>query len=269
MIYLINNKIIMEQAIRIENPQEAELKLKKIRYFTALTLKYLPSMRLLIRGAKLGEKSGWRNVMEHSITEVAVADALADSIGLSNEEKEKLCIAAACHDWDKHLEKKPNDFNDDERKKAQDFLSEANPDNQLMAATKMEWLTRAVVDKKASLLEKLQFYIDDICKGSEIVLLDDRIDEAESREGNLGASKEYEIRLGGTYREKERELGHQIEQEVFDILRARGYRIDFPDNLPYFLKAMIESKIETNMERFDVIISETVSDERRGVKKTF
>lgn len=74
---------MIEQQI-IENPQEAELKVKKIRYFTALTLKYLPSMKLLVKGGKLGSENSWRNVMEHSITEVAVVEVLVNSIGLFN-----------------------------------------------------------------------------------------------------------------------------------------------------------------------------------------
>lgn len=232
----------MEKREQFTPKQEIDPK-KKIAFFEQLAFKYLPEMRLLFRGGKLTKADKWRNVAEHSLVQVAAIEALAESIGLAAEDKEKLCKAAACHDWDKRLEKQPDYFTEEERRLAREFLQTANPDQTLMEATKMEWLPRVVMEKKASLLEKLQFYIDDICQDSEIVSLDERIDEAEARERDLGASLETKTALGGNYRKKERELGHEIETEVFEKLKSQGINIEKPELLPSFLRKIIAEKI--------------------------
>lgn len=231
------------EEFHIRENDEGFKKRKRIEFFSGLALKHIPEMRLLFRGGKLTKPSGWRNVVEHSLVQVAVAETLAENIRLPIKDAEALAKVAACHDWEKRLNKRPQDFTEEERRTTEEFLRKTNPNRILMDATKMEWLRRAVVEGKASFLEKLQFCIDDIIKGSEIVSLDERIDEAEAREGNLGAGPELEAELGGRYRVKERELGHEIEREIFDILKKRGIDIGRPELLPNFLRARIEEKI--------------------------
>jgi hypothetical protein len=222
----------------IEN-MRGERDADRIRYYSTLAIEHLPQMRLVIRGGKLSKSEKWRNVAEHSIVQVAIARTLSEALGLSNEDGRRLEIAAACHDWNKHLEKRPKDFSDEERDPAQEFLKNAAPDSTLVFATEMEWLPRGVRGE-ASFLEKLQFYIDDICQGSEIVTVRERIAEVEARDP-LWVPPEIAAQLDKPYREKELELAEEIEREVTGKLLERGTDIGEPSQLPMYLKQLIES----------------------------
>lgn len=214
-------------------------KIGKTEFFSSLAFEYFGEMRLLMRGGKLTEKEKWRNVAEHCLVEVACVKSLGKALGLSDKEVEDMATVAACHDWDKHLEKKPEDFSEEEKAEAQAFLLKANPDKALMSATKLEWIERAH-SGEASFLEKLQFYVDEICDGSNIVSPEERIEMAESRE-HQEVNAEVQKKLGGkTYREAEREMAHSVENEIFLALRGRGTDIGQPENLPFFIKSEIE-----------------------------
>ncbi|MFA6105014.1 MAG: hypothetical protein WC725_00235 [Patescibacteria group bacterium] len=91
------------------------------RYFSDLALSHLSLIRLHSESGHLPslknltpeqivaniESSGqedWSNVVRHCLAEAGAADALANLLGLSEEEKEDLVQAAILHDFDKRIE---------------------------------------------------------------------------------------------------------------------------------------------------------------------
>lgn len=77
---------------------------KKKKNFQQLAISNLPEMRLLFKGGKLWSKDKWRNVVEHSLTQAAAAEVMADVLALPKDEKKELIRVAFCHDWQKRLE---------------------------------------------------------------------------------------------------------------------------------------------------------------------
>ena len=219
---------------------------QRVLFFSRLAMSHIPEMRLLFRGGKLWETSGWRNVVEHSLVQVAISEELAELLDLNEEETRKITTAALCHDWAKRLEIKPQEFSSEERNKAEEFLKKVKPDSQLMDATGEKFHERALLKGEATFLEKLQFYIDDICKGSEIVPFDERIDAVEAKRQDLNSAAEYLKLFGARYWDNERKLGHAVEEEVFLKLKGRGYNIASPKDIPKFIEQRINRKIESN-----------------------
>ena len=82
---------------------------KKRAYFSALAASVLSAMRLHKRPGNLWErnkegKRDWGNVSEHCLVEVARVGVLAEKLGLSEEVRQNLKIAAGLHDFDKRSE---------------------------------------------------------------------------------------------------------------------------------------------------------------------
>src|SRR3989338_2609896 len=195
---------------------------KQILYFDDAAQRYMPQMRLLFRGGQLKKKEGWRNVAEHCVMQLAAAEMLAELLHLSEEEKKKLCSVAAVHDWRKRIDvgnRKMNKLECEEREAprsaltlleehAQQFVQSVNPDPDLMSATGPNFLVRALVDKKATFPEKLQFYLDDICGDREIIPgtkvpdimpLRERIAEVASRRPEFNDDADLTAALGGKF----------------------------------------------------------------------
>ena len=226
-----------------ENKSTESFLLKKKLFFTRLSLAYIREMRLLIRGGKLTKRDGWRNVVEHCIVQAAESAVLAELLNLSVKDTERLMTAAACHDWSKRLDRKPSDFSKTERDRAEGFLEQVSPDPLLLAATGPEFLERALVDGESSFLERLQFYIDDITKGSEIVSFDERIDEVEARRQDLNEDVGLTAKLGAPYWTRERELGHSVAREIFERLEFCGAVISSPKDIPVLVNQVIQRLI--------------------------
>jgi len=218
---------------------------KKTEFFHNLALKHLPEMRLLIKGGGLSKKEGWRNVVEHCLVQIAVSETLSRLLGLSEEDSQKLIRVAACHDWAKRLERKPDGFTEEEKGEAMTLLAKLAPNQGLMKATGPEFLEKALIRGESTFLERLQFYIDDITKGSEIVPFDERVNEVEARRQDLNDDLVLTAKLGGRYWDRERELGHQTEQEIFDRLQETGVKIDSPKDIPVFVVQTIESEMKS------------------------
>ncbi len=251
-------------------PDETKPHRSKRDFFEQLALSHLPEMRLLFRGGGLYKKDHWRNVVEHCLVQIAVADELSDLIGLPPEEKTDLIKVAACHDWTKRLEKKPDDFTEEERAKAKMFLRRVNPNQNLMAATGPEIFERTLIKKESTFLERLQGYIDDITSGSEIVEYDKRIDEAEKRYPELGSNSELEAKLGGRFFDKVREFDNQVAQEIFERLpNSVCEQIGEPKNIPNFIRKQIERRWlepEKKKYRFDVRSFTQAQTDNKGRK---
>ena len=167
----------------------------KTEYFQKLAFSHIPEMRLLFRGGKLTSPDGWRNVAEHCLVQVAVAHNLGEILELSQEDKTSLEKVAACHDWDKRLNKKSQEFTPEENVRAQEFLKAVNPDKGLMTATGVEFIQMALVKGDSTFLQRLQFYVDDIVAEGDVVKFDERIDKVEARRQDLNEDSTLTQRL--------------------------------------------------------------------------
>jgi hypothetical protein len=219
---------------------------RKTKFFNDFALGHMPEMRLLFRGGKLDKLTGWRNVAEHCLVEAVAADTLAESLALMPEERNKLVTVAACHDWAKKLDKRAGDFAPEEAAKANEFLAQAKPEAELMAATNFGFLDQAVVDKRSTFLQRLQFYIDEITSGSLIVDADARVDEAELRDTPEIKKQLAASRLGSNYRLQERRFCHEIEKEIFQRLKETGATIDSPAAIPGYIREKIDERVRNH-----------------------
>ncbi len=223
---------------------KGEDEIKQATYFDDLVQKHLPEIRLLMRGGKLWQKDDWRNVVEHCVAQAATAEVTARLLQLSPQDSDTLIRVAFCHDWRKRLDRRPGQFTDREKVHAQQFFDRVNPDQKLIDATGPEFLEKALVRGEATFLEKLQFYIDDITMGSELVPFRERIDEVRARRQDLDDDPAMTARLGGKYWDREIELGEQVEKEIFEVLQGYGEQINSPQELPIYLKEKIKKEIE-------------------------
>lgn len=189
-------------------------------------------MRLLFQKGKLNFRDKWNNVAEHGIVQAVAGEVVSGLIGLSEDEKTKIVKVALCHDWDKRLEIKPADFTDEEKAAALKFLETVNPDRTLIATTHPGFHNK-ILSGEATFLEELTWYLDDIAKGSEIALFEERIAEVESRRPDLDPA----------FWGRERAAGKLFEQELFEILRDRGVSIDKPEDIPLLIKAEVEKAL--------------------------
>lgn len=221
-----------------------DIRLKQVTFFRKLSFQLVPEMRLLFRGGKLWKRDGWRNVAEHCLVQAAAAQVLASLLRLPKADAEKLVNTAACHDWAKRLTIKPQEFVADERWRAQELQSRVGLDPSLLHATGPEFLEVALVQRTSTFLQHLQFYLDDICKGSEIVRFLERVAEVEARRQDLNEDLELARRLGGRYWDKERELGQAVELEICTRLRNQDIYLDSPDEVPALLLRELKARIE-------------------------
>lgn len=205
-------------------------------------MRYRDEFRLLY-GGKLFKREGWKSVKEHQVTQLLAAKILGGMLGLSEGDQKKLEKVALVHDWTKRLDKRPEDFSSDDIKKIELFLEKAGPDEDLMAATGPEFLEKTLYCAP-SFLEFLQFYLDDITKGSEIVCFDDRIDEVSARRQDLNEDQILTQRLAGRrYWDLEREIGHEVEKVIFSLLTKKGISLTSPKEIP----SLISSKMKEQM----------------------
>ena len=137
---------------------------------------------------------------------------------------------------------------------AQQFVQSVNPDPDLMSATGPNFLVRALVDKKATFPEKLQFYLDDICGDREIIPgtkvpdimpLRERIAEVASRRPEFNDDEALTKTLGGKFWDRELELGQAVEREIWERLGGEQSGIENPKDIPAFLRNELEKRIAT------------------------
>jgi hypothetical protein len=198
-------------------------------------LNYRGEFRLLFKGGHLTRKEGHRNIVEHQVIQLLGAEVLGRLLGLSEEEKRKIKSTALIHDWDKIIDEFPNGYID-----SHNLLKKVNPDQKLMSATKSEFLGK-VLYGAPSFLEFLQFYLDDITMHNQIVRFDERIDEVLARKQDVNNDEELTARLGGRkYWDVEREIGHAVENMIFDRLVERGVAISSPEEIPDLIRSKIE-----------------------------
>lgn len=181
---------------------------------------------LVVDGGKLVDE--WSNVAEHCFLQTVVIEILCGRLYLDALTAYRLAKVAACHDWNKRLEKKPEDFSEKNVASANEMLDMAKVDEKLMRATGPQFLLRVKNYRgQVSLTELIQFFIDDIVD-DKVMLFDDRIKEAEKRNPQPGGP-ELEAQLGRKYWDAEREIGHDVEATVvfYGAFRAPQELVDY------------------------------------------
>jgi hypothetical protein len=248
------------------SPDLFEPKFKnKTEYFNDLALRYLPELRVLLKGGKLTrrdsegrilpktDRANWFNVTEHCLVQVAASENLASALGLTEDEKQKLCTAAGVHDWDKRLERKPDQFSPADHETVNQLLQNVNPDKLLLSATKADFLERSLVKNDATFLEKLQYYIDLLCDESAIIPFKERLNKARPRYPKL-CGPDWAKKTGASWAAAVAEKlspdqdyfdaaimeAESTQQEIFKHLTERGVAITAPDEVPAFIKKLIE-----------------------------
>lgn len=216
-----------------KEPGSGDFERKKTVFFDNLAQKHLPEMRLLFRGGKLWEKESWRNVVEHSLVVVATALEISDLLELNEQDKEKLIKAAACHDWNKRLQIEPEDFDSEDKEKAQGFLKKTNPDKNLLAATSRGFVERFSIEK-TNFLEKVIHYVDAIVFETEISQFRSRFERSGSKYKDLSAE----------FWSKNIEITSEIEKEIFEVLKSKSVQINSPGEIPDLIRGRIEKRIE-------------------------
>lgn len=170
------------------------------------------------KGELIGE---WSNVYDHCFTEGLVANIVGDFLALESREKVVLIKAALLHDWYKKKEREAAD-----KFGAQEYDNTAREGAKLLRefgySEEVILLTGSVGHASlkellsgGSFLQHIMYYIDNITWRDKVTSLDERMDQLESadryRELNELGRK---IFNGRTYFEVQRELGHNIENEI-------------------------------------------------------
>lgn len=204
-------------------------------------LEYKNEFRLLYN-SKLTKREGWKNVREHDVIQLFGARVLGNLLGLSDDQQKSLESVALVHDAGKRFNKFPEDFSSDEKEKFKSSYEKVNPDEKLMTATGPDFLEK-VLYTEVSMLEFLQFYLDDITRGSEIVSFDERINEVSARRHDLNNDQELTKRLGGRrYWELEREIGHAVEEVIYKRLLEKGIALKSPKDIPDLINCKIKEQ---------------------------
>lgn len=206
-------------------------------HFKLLARRYEAQMRLTIEGGKLVDRDGWGEVARHCLIQAAAIHAFTPHLGLERYDTERMAAVAICHDWAKRLEKQPNDFSEAEKERAKELLRAAKPNRELMDALEPRFLVR-VVNSEATMVELIQFYIDDIARGEQIVSLDERLADLEARRPDV--APEVARELGRPYWEAEREIAYRVEKMLAAILHARHETSSGSIDVPSWIREEIE-----------------------------
>ena len=192
-------------------------------YLQELAEKYFRVLMLHSRGGITGE---WSNVSDHCIIEAAIAEHLSGMLNLTLTEARRLCRAALAHDWDKRLERTGTPANT----ACIEGMHDADVDWQLVRVTHPDQIHRIEELAKKAVLstEEILFYIDNICKGSEVVTLEERLADVQHRGGLNGASADRELRVS-----------LDIEKKIIDHLVLQKIVIPPELSLPAFLKKAV------------------------------
>lgn len=254
---------------------------EKTRFFSSLAARNLSSARMLWAGEVLGKNRGgldiWRNVSKHCLVQTAGCEILGRELGLPEQSIRYLGLAAMGHDWDKKYQsqglKRINEqiangeISEEEGGRVKyDFFEESEIHNvsgmqelgipaeivKIVSADGHPALPR-MMSPDASIEEKVLHYVGSITDESNIVPLDQRIDNLERNE-RYRMMNEYGRQVpwtgGRTLYEVQREVGHQIEKGLVQRLIDRGTLSDEwktrleanPEDLPFYIKAKVEEQ---------------------------
>ena len=258
--------------------------LQKRQYFSDLVGSRLSLMKVAREGGVLGTvkdkqagKDIWRNVAEHELTQAAACEALGEILGIDAPRISKLVDAALVHDWDKPFQsgglrkingrvssgeitdeeggKVKYDFFEESEKHSSDGLERHGVDPEVIKIATADGhpaLPRVTSDQ-SSLEERVFHYLGSITDQDKIVPLDERINNLESN-ARYAMMNEYGRQVpwtnGKTLYETQREVGHQIEREIVNlILERETVNADIkdrlrnnPSGLPQVIKEVVLGK---------------------------
>lgn len=205
---------------------------------------HVDEFRLIFNGGGLWTKDGWENVKQHQIMEFFEVGVLSDLLRLSDSDKQRLESVALIHDWRKRLDKNLDKRSLEQEKEAEIYLRAVNPDSDLMLATDPKFIEKFLTkNSEITFLEMLQFYIDDITEGERIVRFNDRIDELAKRRPELNSDPDLIARLHGKkYWDAEKEVGHKIENIIFNKLVENGIEIGSQEEIPDLVIQKVKEK---------------------------
>lgn len=212
-------------------------------------IKLLPNydkeMQLLTVYGKLTKKDGWWNVAEHCQEQLLVADALTDLLGLQKLTKQKIMQAALCHDWDKRIEIKPEDFNEKEVSKAKDMLQAIAPSKPMIFATKPDFIVRLFAKQKSTFSQRLMHFIDSSTENSDFIDYETRLSNARRINPLRDKDPDLTKKLRGKYWERELELAQSTEKEIIGKLSVNGINLESGKELPKLIYDYLSNKYVT------------------------
>jgi hypothetical protein len=202
--------------------------------------RYPSAYRLVTEGGKL--TGDWSNVAAHCFLQALAAEVLGELLGLDQRSTDQLARTAASHDWRKRLDKRSGDFDAAAMTLVDQQLVAANLDSELMSALEPSFLLVAS-EGRASLLQLIQFLIDDMTMNDKFVTFDERVQEAQERTPDPDP-RIREILGRASYWDAEREIGHAVEKMVLAICAARRQGITTPAELVGYVNREIERRLE-------------------------
>lgn len=257
---------------------------EKTRYFSSIALRNFRAARLLWAGEVLGKNRQsldiWRNVSEHCLVQTAACDVLAEALGLPEENRKKLELAAMGHDWDKKYQStglrrinqqvesgqvseqdggrlKYEFFEESEAHSVQGMRSKGIPEEiiRIASADGHPALPR-MKDANCPLEEKILHYVGSITDESRIVALDERVDNLEKNERYKmmnAYGRHISWTNGRTLYQVQREVGHHIERELVQRLidsnnLSSEWQIslsDDPTKIPDFIRERLKRKYQS------------------------
>lgn len=227
---------------------EQSLDKSKTKYWQRRSLHSLPEMRRNKETGLFPKSEGWRNVVEHELVEAEAADVLAEKLGLSEETRNTLRVAALLHDVHKRKEiekarkEGPSGF-DESAKEQSLWLKSLNYSREVIDLTESVGHTsfKEFIENFDSIpiAKKIMHYVDDIVLNSDIVPLNIRVNALEENPRYKELNEQGRLVLGGrTYSEVQREISQKIEQEF-----APKLGVENPSDIPAFIKKCIEIRI--------------------------
>lgn len=206
---------------------------------------YSKEMQLLVIGGRLTKEEGWWNVVEHCLEQLVVADALTDLLKLQRLTKQNIMQAALCHDWDKRIEVRPEDFKKDDIKRARNVFQTIAPSRTLIFATKPGFMVQALIKQKSTFAQRLMYYVDSSTKNADIVGYRVRLNEARLNNPDPDKNPILTKKIGGKYWDKELELAQSIEKEIIAKLSIKGVKLKSGKNLPELIYGYLSAKYST------------------------
>ncbi len=229
-----------------------ETSLRKTHFFVALAhriFRNAPQVHeLLQRGHVLGNRQAkevWKNVAEHSLVQAAGCSMVAKLVGLPEQERHLLEIAAMVHDHDKQYQAKglrtiqaqieAGAVTAEAGGKLKYDFFEASEEHSIAGMRAAELLEPIielatadghpalprVMQVDCPLPQKILHYVGSITEHNTLVLLDQRINRLES-DPKYKMMNEYGRQVawtgGRTLYEVQRVVGHQIEAELAALL---------------------------------------------------
>ena len=181
------------------------------------------------------------------VVAVAIGE-LGKALGFTLEQIDRLCRAAIVHDWRKRLDKAPQDFTDAERNLVEEEYKKLDNDKFLDPVMAPEQLEREFIKDEATFAERLLLYVDSLCHNSDIVPFAERLDKAAASPNwkwladNIGWKEKVRPILGesANYFDAQKIQESRIQQIIFERLRERGWWIEISDDVPSFIKSLIE-----------------------------